>query len=84
MLTIHVSHVCLPVLSMELILCKVAVNSGLWLLAEQNGKWQYYYCPLTEQIGLSTCITIKNLKIRTQEKIAIIILTVEQFGFMTE
>ena len=29
-------------------------------------------------------LTVKNLKIQTPEKFAVIILTVEQFGFMTE
>ena len=31
-----------------------------------------------------SAFTVKNLKIRTPEKFAVIILKVEQFGFMTK
>ena len=44
----------IPGLSIELVLCKVAVDRALWLLTESNSsKWYYGFCLSTELIRLS-------------------------------
>ena len=44
----------IPVLSTELVLCKVAVDRALWLSTESNSsKWYYGFCQSTELIRLS-------------------------------
>ena len=52
---------------------------------QKQSKWKIILLlKLTAESIISSATSVKNLKIQTPEKFAVIILKVEQFGFMTE